>query len=254
MNNFVSTLLSLAFLLSSPARAQWAAVLAGSPPAAANPLVVANAWKNSAAATSVAVTVSPSAGSLLVLCGSNYSGLAANQTVVDNIDGATGWTSVVTNDVGTGLRQRLWYKKNIPAGITSITLDSGASSVISQAIIHEVTGASTTTPFTTGESSSNSGAATTNPQTAAVTNATANSVFFAYLVNLDPGNPAQLDINGTGTNGTWNLKSSTNSQVTNGSGFGTMSVPNIIVSSGASTVHGWTTGSFTYATIAAAFH
>ncbi len=208
-----------------------------------------------AVATSATITISPTAGNLLVVAVTGYSGNNANHGITDNIDGATGWTKVggVQNGSGDPECVSLWYKKNIPAGITSLVCTAGVGTVITIAIAHEVSGASTSSPFTGGEAATNAVTATTNAQTGSVTNATANSIFFAVLTNNDGTNPALMDINGTGTVGTWNLYNA-NSFYSNGASLYPVSVPNIIVSSGAARVHGWTTNSKSTATVIAAFH
>lgn len=215
-------------------------------------LVIANAWKHATAGTSDANPVSPSAGSLLVLVGYTYGGVGASAlTITDNI-GSGVWSVVTTKDVATGLHIGMWYQKNCPAGITTITVSNGATEV--QSIIHEVTGASASAPFTAGEFSTPGTGTSTNPQTGTVTYATNNTILFAAMTNLDSGNPATATVNSTGsTGGTWSLFS-TNSRELNGGGIGVLSVPSLIVAASGSAVHGWATSNFQWATISAAFH
>lgn len=222
------------------------------PPAAAGGggggLAIAHAWKGVTATTPLAVTVSPSAGNLLVVCGSSNSGDVSS--ISDNIGGTTGWTKVGSSTQSSFAW--IWYKKNIPGGITSISI--AAVDFIS-ATVNEVSGASASAPFTIGESGgNNSNSGTTNPQTPTVNNATAASIYFAVLNNADGANPVTYTINGTGTSGTWSLFSSTQSQELDANDWQPFSNPYMIVSSSASRKHGWTTSSFAYMTFIAAFH
>lgn len=150
---------------------------------------------------------------------------------------------------------QMWYKPNCPAGITTVTATLAGGS-FSTLICHEVSGASAT-PFTSGEvATQNQGGPSVNPQIGPKTNATAISIFFASLTSGDQASdPAQMNINGTGTVGTWNLKSSTNSQEQDFNNFSVLSVPNIILAASTATTHGWTLAtSVNWAGIIAAFH
>lgn len=198
---------------------------------------IINAWKGGAAATSVAITVSPTAGNTLAVLVGGYSGAVANLTVTDNIDGSTGWTANVVRSPDTSTcKATLFMKSNMPAGVTSITCTSGAGSSRTYGIAHELTGALT---FTGGESNSSASGGTNNPQTGTATNATASSIYFAGLIQ----DATVQTINSTGTTGTWNLYS-TNSEDTVGSPNLCASMPNIVVSSGAARGHGWTLSGF----------
>lgn len=210
-------------------------------------IVVQNAWKGGVGSgTSCTVTVSPTAGNLMVVVIAGYLGTVSNHAVSDNIDGTTGWVAIAEIASASAANNiSMWYKKNVPSGVTTLTLDGGASTLAINGNAHEVSGCSTTAPFTSGEYSatSSSPVATTNPVTGSATNATANSIFFACCGNIDSSNPTTFTINQTGTVGTWNLFSSTNSQELNGANRNVISVPNIIVSSGTAEAHGWTSAS-----------
>lgn len=222
---------------------------------------IVQAKQGTAVATSATITLdaTATAGNLLVVAVTSYTppnGDFSGHAMADNIGSTTGWTFVAGLNNGTGTPEcvSFWYKKNIPAGITTLTCTGGLAAIITIGIAHEVAGCSTTTPFTSGEFSTATGATTINPQTGTVTNATASSIFFAVLTNNGSGNPATMTINGTGTVGTWNLFSLTESQYLNGNSLYPVSVPNIIVSSSTAEVHGWTTDSQSPTTILAAFH
>lgn len=217
------------------------------------PLVIQHAWKGvSGAANNVAVTVAPSAGNLLVVCTVNDT--ATISSISDNIGSTTGWAQAVDYHP-TGTHIGCWYKKNIPGGITTITVTATGGAFIT-AIIHEVSGASTTAPFTTGEfSTQNNSTPTTNPRTAALVNATPNSIMFAWCADFSQvSNPATLTINGAGTVGAYNLFSTSNSQELDASANDITSVPNQIVSASASQIHGWTTPNGIGSAVIIAFH
>jgi hypothetical protein len=191
----------------------------------------------------------------LIVCFGSADGGHLNHTVSDNIDGVTGWIRLGSgkadgatwdNDIS------MWYKKNIPSGITTVTCTDSTGGYVA-GIVHEVSGASTTAPFTDGETGVTTGAATTNPQTSAITNATAVSVYFACLGNVDGDNPATMEINGTGSVGTW-VHESANSDNLNGHDYVPVCVVNQVVSSSLERRHGWTTDSLEYATVIGVFH
>lgn len=208
--------------------------------------------RNTAVATSTNISISPTAGNALVVAVTSYLGNNANHAMSDNIDGTTGWVKLGGTQNGNfdPPCASLWVKFNVPSGITTLTCTGGVDTLITIAIAHEVSGITT---FTGGEAGTNAQLPTTNPETASVTNVTAASIFFAVLTNADGANPAQMDINGTGTVGTWNLFNA-NSQYLNGAVLYPVSMPNYIASSSASTKHGWTTASRGTATVIAAFH
>ncbi|HTA29813.1 MAG TPA: hypothetical protein VK731_04980 [Candidatus Cybelea sp.] len=230
------------------------------PPPAASGLSVANGWINasSTSANNVAVTVAPTAGHLLVVGVASDTAVASS--ISDNIGSTTGWTSIGNNHTTGGSYASMWYKKNIPSGMTTITVTATGGGFV-DACVMEVSGASTTTPFTSGEFATyTSGATSTaNPQVGPVDNATANSIFFALLTDADGSNPTTMNINGTGTVGTWNLKSIAAgygglSQELNCSLYQPLSMTYIIVSSSANHTHGWTTTSSPAAAVIADFH
>lgn len=199
--------------------------------------VIVNAWKNGAAATSVAVTVAPTTGNALVVFVGGYSGAVANLSVSDNIDGTTGWTANLIRSPDTSTAKAAMFTKfNIPAGVVTVTCTSGAGASRAYGIVHELTGV---TAFTPGESNGSASGGTNNPQTGTATNATASSIYFAGMAQ----DLTTQTINGTGTTGTWNLYSA-NSSDNVGSPNLSASVPNIVVSSGAARGHGWTLSGF----------
>lgn len=227
------------------------ATTGGTPPS------IANAWKAVGTTQTRAVTVAPTAGNFLVVSVSSYgsSSTHANHAVTDNIDGATGWTKVAgVNGNSSQVRISMWYKSNVPSGVTTVTVDAGASGSYAIGIVHEVANCTT---FTTGEYATYTSAAatSTNPQTGGCTIGTAASAMFAILATADSANPANLTVNSTGTSGgTWALKSSTNSQETNAASYYPVSVPSVITTATGTFVHGWTTADKTYACIIGAFH
>lgn len=247
----------LLMLLTLPACAQFSspAFVASATSAATGgggggALTVQNAWKASAAGQTAVVTVTGTAGRMLVVGVVGFAGSSANHVVSDNIDGTTGWTKVASTNGAGSINVSMWYKANIPSGVTRITNNVGASATFPTAIVHEVSGGSQV--FTSGESAGFSGSG--NASTGTANNATAASIFFAFAANVDGGNPATWTLNGSGTVGTWNLKNSTNSQELDGSANTTCSMPNIIVASSTTEKHVWTSNGVDYGAVIAAFH
>lgn len=220
-------------------------------------LVVENAWQGKAIATSAAITVSPTAGNLLVVAVFAYGGVVSAHTVSDNIDSTTGWTLVAGQDAGLGnpVNCSLWYKKNCPAGITAITTSGGVSSVLNLGIAHEVSGASTSAPFTAGQFATvQDVAAATTHTSGNVSNATPASVIFAICTNSVFTNPATMTINtAPNTVGTYNLKNSA-AQNLDTSIYMVASMPNQIVAATATQTHEWTTNNAAGVSVIAAFH
>lgn len=209
----------------------------GATPAVAANIVVVSVAKGHGSTGSVNASISPTAGNTLIAVAACSGGSV--QTLSDNIGSTTGWTTVGNQNQGGSSRIRLWYKANIPAGITTVTF-ADSTGTFNTLIVHQVSGLSSS-PFTGGEVANlTSSGATLNPQIGPVTNATANSIYFACVTTADQASdPAQMNINGTGTVGTWNLFNSTNSQELDQNNFTVMSVPNIIVASSAARTHGW---------------
>lgn len=230
-------LVAVLLLASFNLQAQWGPVLGASRAAPAASLAIANAWKGGANGTSKAITVSPTAGNLLVVFVAGYQGTNANHAVTDNIGSGT-WTKVNGGDATTNMTGSFWYQKNIPSGITTVTVNSGSGSLVTQGCVHEVSGASTSAPFTGGESNVGATGSTLNPQTGSATNATASSIFFAGLSQGNGGNPVTMTINSTGTVGTWNQYSASSYDL-DGNTYFAFSVTNIVVSSSTAEVHGW---------------
>ena len=217
---------------------------------------VTGAAKNSGTTSTLSATISPSSGELLVVFFVEYGTSAIDATVTDNLSSA-GWTKAgsVLNTSSTGIGISCWYLANASASITTVTATRSTGSLDATICVHRVSGCSTSSPFTSGELSTNTGTAVTSGSTGNFTNATANSIFFAGIVNSSGANPATLTINSTGTTGTWDLYNSTNSQELNGTSFMTISCPNVIVSSSSARGHGWAfEASQRYAAMAVAFH
>jgi hypothetical protein len=217
-------------------------------------LNVVQAKKIEALATSITVNgaMTVSSGSLMVVGESSYQGSQANHTASDHVNG-TYTKAVGVDNISVA---SLHYKGNVTGGSLNLTAVSGGSSGATIASFHEVTGADTTAPFTIGESGSTTTTTSgTNPQTAQVTNATANSIFFAVLTDTQGGNPVTFTLNSTGTSPSgWALESSTESQEVNNNDWQDLNMPYLIVSSSAATRHGWATTSTDHtATVIAAF-
>jgi len=212
---------------------------------------VAKKVQTTGLSTTLANAWTVSAGSLLVCVLTSWTGNATEHVVSSGNNGT--WTRIATAN-GASAKVSLHYAKNATAGLESLTINSGGAGNYLTGIFHEVTGADTTAPFTAGEVASGTHATGTNPQTGSVTNATANSIFFAGLCTDTASGTATLTVDSTGSSPTgWALQDATESQHTNANAYTTLSVPHLIVSSGAATKHGWTTNSIASAHVIAAF-
>lgn len=216
---------------------------------------LANAWKNVGnGGSSLSVTVSPSPGSCLAVGIAEYQSSADNTSISDNIDGTTGWTKVIRAVNGDG-SVVLWYKKNIPSGITSVVLTRSTGASYYNCHVHEITGADTSTPFTSGESSTATGASS-SANTGTVTTATANSIMVAVTSPYDEGgNPATLALNAAGTSGaTWSHYNSA-AKEDNGAVNLVSSNPTASVTTTGARIHYWTfSGSRSWASAMMAIH
>lgn len=225
-------------------------------PAASGSITVTGAAKGADTTGNATATITPASGEMLVAITAEYGASVNNGTVSDNLASA-GWTKVIS-DVETtsgGIGIAIWYLANASPSITTVTFTHSTSAVYNTIVVHRVSGVSTSTPFTSGEATTAKSAGATTLATGNISNATANSIYFAGVVNGSGNNPCTLTINSTGTTGTWNLYNSTNSQELNAALNMPLSVPNIIVSSTASRGHGWTfESSLRCAAAVAVFH
>lgn len=212
------------------------------PSASAAAPAIANAWKGTtASASSVAITVSPTAGNLCVVGMSNYlpTDDQANHAVTDNIDGATGWVKLggVDRTGCDGGHHSFWYKKNMPSGVTTITCAAGVTTSFLIGFVQEVSGVSTSAPFTIGEYGTTSTSGATSVDSATITNATAASIFVAYVGQQDLGNnPSTLTPNGSFTY----FNSTTCRELNGTTYFVVASMPKFAASTSSATTCNWT--------------
>lgn len=230
------------------------AIFASYPPAAGGGIAVANAWKNAIVDTTVNVTVAPTATNFLCATLTCFGGAHANHAVSDNIGGTTGWVKVVgLADAGSG-EYSLWYKPNVPAGITTVTTNGGAATVSVIGIVQEASGVTT---FTGGEVVSGTTSAQSAYSPGNVNNATADSVLFGLYGTEDIGsNPATITLNSGGTTGTWSYVNNDCRELDGVSFIMVASMPAIVVAATGNKTHVWgglnNTGHNT--AIIAAFH
>lgn len=168
---------------------------------------------------------------------------ASNYTVSDSVNGSH---TQRTNDTQTGGNNQFgtsfFEKLNASGTSATVTVSSGTGGLAVVATVHEVASTLSAIGFDAG-TGGHSTNPTTNPVTPALSLLSNSEILFACLANTSGGNPATLTVNSTGsTGGTWALKSSTQSQETNGSAIQTESMPFLVVSTNAtSPAHGWTT-------------
>lgn len=232
----VSLLLTVVFAIGAPPQQL---TLTFTTPAAGGTPAVANVWKNVGnGGSSLAVTVAPTAGSCLVAAVAEYDSSANDTALADDIGSTTGWTKIARTVTGS-FSIVFWYKANIPSGITTVTLTRSTGASYYNAHVYEITGASTSTPFTTGENSSTTGAGS-SANTGTVTTATANSVLIALVTTDGGGNPETLTLNAAGTSGgTW-AYFNTASKEDNGAVNLISASPSLTVTSTAARIHYWT--------------
>jgi hypothetical protein len=199
--------------------------------------------------TSVTVNsaITYSAGSLAVAAIGAFQGTASTYAASDSVNGAY---SMLTGQDAGDAGCRIGYKANISAGTVNLTV-SGTSVNGLVGVFAEVPGSDTTAPFTVGEQAGGTGTSTA-PDTGAVTNGTADSIYVGVVANMATNNPATLTINASGTEGTW-VTDTTNAREVDGTTYMVMSMVWQIVASGAARSHTWTTGSFQWASAGAAF-
>lgn len=215
---------------------------------------LANVWKNVGnGGSSLAVTVAPTAGSCLAVAVAEFDSTTDNTAMADNIGSTTGWTKIA-RAVNGSVSLVFWYKANIGSGVTTVTLTRSTGASYYNAHVFEITGANTSTPFTTGENSSATGASS-SANTGTVTTATANSVLIALTTTDGGGNPESFTLNAAGTSGgTW-AHFNTAAKEDNGSLNLVSSAPSLAVTTTAARIHYWTfSGSRTWVAGMIAIH
>lgn len=153
------------------------------------------------------------AGNCLVLCMANYHSHATSFTT----NGVSATLQITTNTyIGDPSTQQSfvegWYLKNCGAGITTIVINTASDNAgggnpggfITVTFV-EVSGLSTTSPYTSTERIAGTGGGYANTDSAStggtINNGTANSIFFGVCEGNDVN--VITGINGAGTDGTW---------------------------------------------------
>jgi hypothetical protein len=91
--------------------------------------------------TTATPSISPTAGNALVVFITQSASGTRTYAPTDNIEGATGWTEAAyLNSSGTA---NVWFKANVPAGITTVTITASAA-VTFTAAVAEFSGFGTT--------------------------------------------------------------------------------------------------------------
>src|SRR5665213_2042427 len=238
---------------TNSSRDSYAAIIAAFHADTPSPGVVGVGTKSTSGnAQTKTVTISPTAGHLLVLGMTSYLGDYAQHAVSD---GVNTWTRIGGTNSSGPAKTSLWYAKNCSGGSTTITIDagSGGTSNYVAGTVLEIEGASVTSPFTSGEFQTDSAYLDTNPLTGSLTNGTPSSLFIAFTGAAS----GTLTINGTGTTSgsTWALVDTTNSQNSSSGATMAFSMPYLAVTAAAAQDHGWINSNRdSYAAIVAAFH
>lgn len=207
----------------------------------ATPSIGSTSWKAVGGSGLAPLTVAPTTGHTLVAVIWTYPVLAlpGSTTCTDNLGGT--WTKVLTIPATlAGTSGTVWVRFGIPSGITSVNPVVDSNTISSVIITHDI---ANVTALTGGETSSIAyNINTTNPQTGSVTNATANSIFLAFLADDLPSGTAVMTVNSTGsTPAGWALADVTHSQELDANTTIPCSVPYKIVTTSAASKHGWAT-------------
>jgi len=110
----------------------------------ATPTVV-QAKSNQTVATSTAVTITTTAGNLLVAIA--YSDLSSSNTFTITDSAGQTWTNVPNTPFGVGNgRMQMWYRPN-SASVTSVTVTQSGGTGTLPVVVYEINGAASSTPF-----------------------------------------------------------------------------------------------------------
>lgn len=108
---------------------------------------------NGASPAVVTISFSPTAGNfLIVTINQRGSGSTRTYTVSDNIDGTTGWETDASINANPDRQVRIYWKKNIPSGITTITITVNTGNLNFDGMISEFSGMGATPVFVMGDS------------------------------------------------------------------------------------------------------
>lgn len=151
-----------------------------------------NAADNAASATTITVTLTPTAGNLLVFCAIGESGDTASIALSDNL-GSPNTFSQIGTDLVSVLNERCtwWYAANCKGGATTFTATYTGSTRFRGIYVAEYSGIATASPFLNGARAEN-----INPGTGAdaVSSGVANATSQPALVW-----GFSLDVNGSST-------------------------------------------------------
>lgn len=143
-----------------------------------------------------------SAGNLGVAGSANFSGVGGAETLLtvsDSVDGA--WSVVARVQSSTvAANAGMFYKANTTGGTVNVTWASQAAGV--SLFVYEVSGAVTASPLI-NQNTNTTTAATTHDSNNVDNTAKPDALFVAFIASSLGSNPSTLNINQTGTEGTW---------------------------------------------------
>lgn len=115
-----------------------------------------NSTDNAATATTITITLTPTAGNLLVFCASGDSLDTTSIALSDNLGSHNTFTQIATDLVST-LDQRCawWFAANCKGGATTFTATFSASTRFRTIYVAEYSGIATTSPFLNGARAEN---------------------------------------------------------------------------------------------------
>lgn len=175
------------------------------------------------------------AGRQAIGVGSPFQGTGSTIACSDSVNGA--YSMRTAQDSGDPA-VRIGDKSNISGGLSNLTVScTGANGLVG--IFLEATECDTAGAFDV-EAGANGVSA--SPDAGAITNTTADSLLVAAMANTAGNNPATMNINQTGTEGTWS-RDTTNSQELDGTSYPVTCVVWQVVASAAARSHTWGTAS-----------
>ena len=171
-----------------------------------------NANDNAASATTITVTLTPTAGNLLVFCATAEAGDTASIALSDNLGVHNTFTQIGT-DLVSVLNQRCtwWYAENCKGGATTFTATFTASARFRTIYVAEYSGIATTGAFLNGARAENASPGTgTDAVSSGNANATSQpALVWGFSLNVNGGTAPSA---GTGFSSRTNVWSSATCQ------------------------------------------
>ena len=165
-----------------------------------------NANDNAASATTITVTLTPSAGNLLVFCAAGEAGDTASIALSDNLGVHNTFTQIGT-DLVSVLNERCtwWFAANCKGGATTFTATFTAGTRFRAFYVAEYSGITTTAPFLNGARAEQAAPlTTTDAVTSGVADATSQpALVWGFSINVNGGTPPAAGTGFTSRTNVW---------------------------------------------------